>query len=539
MDLAVIFPQWRGLRIIRACPEADHLMLVAHTTARTASCPLCHQPAASIHSRYQRRVTDLPCGGRAVTLVIHARRFFCPTPTCPRRTFRERMPALVAPGARRSHPLLCALTRIGMALGGKPGARLARHLGMPTSNRTLLRLVRAVPLPVAAAPQIVGVDDWAWKKGRRYGTILCDLERHRAVDLLPERSADSVAAWLSTFPGVIAIARDRSDLYADGANRGAPQAQQIADRFHLLKNLGESLDRFLQHKRAVIKQAVAPSAPPALALPAESGQPWQERQEADSLRRHAAVLARYERVVALHTKGAEIADIARAVGISRTTVYRYLRLGGPPERKQPRPRRRHHKVLDPYTAYLLRRWDEGCHAATRLWREIRGMGYRSSYANVVRFLAPLRLPVGQRPSLYRERGTSDPTPTPRQVAMLFLQRPERLTTEQGALIVRLCKADGTIAAGFALTRSFATIARKRQGGRLDAWIADALAADIPDLRRFALGLLPDKEAIQAGLTEEWSNGPTEGHINRLKTLKRQMYGRAKFDLLRQRLLYPQ
>ncbi len=538
MDLTALFPQWHGLRITRACPQDDHLTLVAHTTARTASCPLCHQPAASIHSRYQRRVTDLPCGGRVVTLIIHARRFFCHTPTCPRCTFRERMPALVAPGARRSHPLLCALTKIGMALGGKPGARLARQLGMPTSNRTLLRLVRAAPLPPAVAPQIIGMDDWAWKKGRRYGTILCDLERHRAVDLLPERSADSVAAWLSASPGVTVIARDRSDLYADGANRGAPQAQQIADRFHLLKNLGEALDRFLQHKRVAIKQAVAPMAP-SITVPAAPGQPWQERQEADSLRRHAAVLARYERAIALHAKGAEIADIARAVGISRGTVYRYLRLGGPPERKQPRPRRRHHRVLDPYKAYLRRRWDEGCHIATRLWREIRGMGYRSSYTNVLRFLAPLRLPVDQRPSIYRERGTSDPTPTPRQVAMLFLQRPKRLTADQQALIGHLCEVDGAIAAAHTLVRDFATVARARRGERLDAWIADAIAADIPDLRRFALGLLPDKKAIQAGLTEEWSNGPTEGHINRLKMLKRQMYGRAKFDLLRQRLLYPQ
>lgn len=202
-------------------------------------------------------------------------------------------------------------------------------------------------------------------------------------------------------------------------------------------------------------------------------------------------------------------------------------------------RRRHHKVLDPYRDYLLRRWDEGCHTATRLWREIRGMGYPSSYANVVRFLAPLRLPDGQCPSIYRERGTSDLTPTPRQVAMLFLQRPERRSAEQQTLLDCLCGADAAIAAAHTLTRDFATIARERQGERLDAWIADAVAADTADLRRFALGLLPDKEAIRAGLSEEWSNGQTEGQINRLKTLQRQMYGRAKFDLLRQRLLCPQ
>jgi transposase len=247
--------------------------------------------------------------------------------------------------------------------------------------------------------------------------------------MLPERSADSVAAWLDTCPAVRVIARDRSDLYADGARRGAPHARHAAqrapaDRFHLLKNLGEALDRFLQHKRAVIRQAVAPSAPAVHAVPAKPGQPWQQRQEEDSLRRHATVLARYQRVIALHAKRAEIADIARAVGISRTTVYRgrplgSIRPGGPPERKQPRPRRRQRKVLDPYKAYLLRRWEEGCHTATRLWREIRGMGYHSSYAHVVGFLAPLRLPVGQRPSIYRERGTSDPTPPPRQVAMVF------------------------------------------------------------------------------------------------------------------------
>jgi len=229
-------------------------------------------------------------------------------------------------------------------------------------------------------------------------------------------------------------------------------------------------------------------------------------------------------VIALHDKdkGAGIADIARAVDISRTTVYRYVRLGGPPERK--RPRRHRGKMLDPYNVSLLRRWGEGCHTATRLWREIRGMDYRSSYTNVVRFLAPLRLPIGQRSSIHRERGTSDPTPTLRQVAMLFLRRPEQLTAEQGKLIVHLCEANGAIATADQLVSDFATIARERQ---------ESEAIGRVDRRRFALGLCPDKQAIQAGLTEEWSNGQTEGHINWLKTLKRQMYWRAKIDLLRQ------
>jgi len=221
-------------------------------------------------------------------------------------------------------------------------------------------------------------------------------------------------------------------------------------------------------------------------------------------------------------------------GISGTTVYRYLRLGCPPGRKQYSRR----TPLDPYKEHLLQRWDEGCHVATRLWREIRAMGYTHSYTNVSRFLAQLRLPVGQRPSIFREHGTADRSPTPRKVAMLFIRRPADLTDEQRMTVEPVCAADATFARAYTLTQEFAAILRERQGDRLDAWIAAASASEVMELRRFAIGLLPDKAAIRAGLTEEWSNGQTEGHVNRLKTVKRQMYGRAGFALLRQRFLCP-
>jgi len=397
---------------------------------------------------------------------------------------------------------------------------------------TVLRLVRATPCPAVGHPRILGIDDWAWRKGARYGTIICDLEQRRPVDLLPDRSADTVADWLRAHPGVTVISRDRGDIYIDGATRGAPEAEQVADRFHLIKNLGEAVERFLHHKQSVLKRIGTDgraTAPVRLQL-----QPWQVRAEEESERRHAQCLARYEAVLAFRTKGASIADIARNVEINRETVDRYLRLGAPPERKR---RSFRGTVLDPYKEHLLHRWDEGCHDARRLCEEIRAVGYRHAYTNVSRFLAQLRLPVGERPSISRERISAHRPPTPRQVAMLFVRRPETLTEKQQACVEALCQADAAIAMAYTLAQGFVSMAHERQGEELDAWIARVTASEIADLQRFAAGLLQDKEAVQAGLTLAWSNGQTEGQVNRLKSVKRQMYGRAGFDLLRQRVLH--
>ena len=537
MNMRTLFPQLGHLRLL-VIQAGETITIVATSTRRTAICPSCRRRSRHSHAAYRRRVADLPCAGRPVVLVLHGRRFACRTPSCSQSTFRERFPELVASHARRSLALRAALVQIGLAAGGESGARLATSLGMPASADTVLRALYAAPEPELETPAVVGIDDWSWRRGRRFGTILVDLERHRPIDLLPDRSADSVANWFAQHPGVIAVARDRSDLYADGITRGAPEALQAADRFHVLKNLQEALERYLQHKRTTLEQvAVLPAdlssshADPADPLSLRPA--WRQRAEEDSAQRHAPWVARYEEVLALHGQQLAVADIARRVRISRQTVYRHLRLGCPPARKRHAGPRR--TLLDPHKAYLCRRWNEGCHNGVRLWREIQAQGYAYSYTTVARFLATLRLPLDQRPRTHRAV-PAERRPTPRHVAFLLIRQSAALTAKERAYLARLGQADIAIGTAYALAQTFAMLLRAREGQQLDAWIAAAAESGIPDLQRFADGLGPDKAAIQAGLTVPWSNGQTEAQIGRLKMLKRQMFGRAGFTLLRRRVL---
>jgi len=450
MHLSALFPHLRSLQLVRHCATADHLTLVVTPTRRTARCPHCRRVARQVHSRFARRIMDLPCGGRTVALVLQARRFSCRNAACPKRTFRERLPGLVAPRVRGSHGLRAALTRIGMALGGEPGARLAQQLSMPTSGDTVLRLVRADPLPTDAAPRVLGIDDWSWRRGRTFGTILVDLELRRPVDLLADRAPDTVAAWLAAHPGTMIVARDRSEGYAEGVRRGAPTAIHVADRWHLLDNLGGALERFLLNKQAGLQAAAATLAAAHAAAddsPAPARQPWQLRQDEEGERRHAKRIAQYAAIRTLRHHGADVAAIARTVGVSRETVYRYLRLDDPPSRPRPqRPPRA--QVLAPYEAYVRQRWEEGCHNAMRLWREIRDQGFGDSYTPVARLTARLR--QGHAPTPRSRTGlASVGGPTARQVARLFLRRPGDLTAPQQAYLDALCHADATIATAYA------------------------------------------------------------------------------------------
>jgi transposase len=281
-----------------------------------------------VHSRYVRTAADLPWAGIRVRLQITVRRFFCDHATCSRCIFAERLGEALPAFARRTVRLTKALCAMAFAAGGEEGARLAQAQAMPVSPRTLLRLLESSLLPATSPPRVVGLDEGAWKKGRSYGTIFVDLERKQPVDLLSDRDANSVAAWLKKHSSVEIIVRDRSGLFADGALRGAPKAIQVIDRYHRRKNLVEALERFFLHKRSVLKTLHGQEQHNASSrlLPLMEGIPSSANAEAASLRRHAYYVELYEKIHQFHTKHVDGATIARHVGVSRQTVYRYLHM---------------------------------------------------------------------------------------------------------------------------------------------------------------------------------------------------------------------
>jgi transposase len=402
-------PQRLSLR--RTVGVGASLTYVLQSTAPTAACPLCGQSSTRPHSRYVRRLADLPCHDRPARLQVEVRRFFCTNAGCRRRIFAERLPALAAAHGRTTVRLDKAHCHLGLALGGEAGSRLAARLAMPTSADTLLRRVRRAALPQHPVVRVLGVDDWAFRKGHRYGTILCDLERHRPVDLLPQRSAEALSAWLKEHPEVEVISRDRADEYIRGADAGAPQAVQVADRWHLLRNLQDALKGAVDRHHAEIRAAAlavvadrptpapGPTEGPAPAAAPETLASSRRAQRLQERRRRRERL--YDEVLALHGAGISQRVIADRLGVHRSTVRRFVESGSFPERAGRRSARR----TDGFIGHLKERWAAGCRNAVRLYAELRARGYSGSYYSVRRQLAQW---LG--PSSRRRRGATQACP---------------------------------------------------------------------------------------------------------------------------------
>lgn len=543
----LLLPNGCQLELDEVIVEQNGVTLMVRSSQTTALCPDCGQPSHRIHSHYWRAPADLPCSERRVMLCLLVHRFFCDNALCARKTFAQRFPDLVIPYARRTNRLAIRQCQAGLEHGGEAAARTLTNLAMPVSADTVLRLVRAKSVQAMPTPRVLGIDDWAWCKGQRYGTILVDLERHCPVDLLADRSAQTVADWLKAHPGVEIISRDRAKEYINGINQGAPQATQVADRWHLLRNLKDALVRFLQQHRACLYAAAAsptvesePEPQTANDESAATDKPRpmtklaQQRQAAQRRRQE-----RYQSVIDLHTQGVKSRTIARQLKMSRATVRRYLNAEGPP---QPSQRRKRGSILDASLSYLNRRWAEGIHNASQLYREIHEQGYPGSRSLVGCWAAMVREQrietiIASSPETPAQAQTSARRPWSAYSAVwLLLRDPATLSDRQQAALTRMLEASPALRSVYTFAQAFVRIVRQRLSKALQPWLSSVIEHKIPELGGFARSLTEDQDAALSALTLTWSNGQVEGQVNRLKLIKRQMYGRAKFDLLRSRVL---
>jgi transposase len=498
------------------------------STRHAAQCPDCGKRSRSFHSCYERQLLDLPWQGLSVRLRVKVRRFRCRNPSCARKIFVERLPLVARSYARQTDRLREIIRCVGFVAGGLPGSRLLVRLAVIVSDDTVLRLVKLLPVADANEDPIrcLGVDDWAWRKGQDYGTILVDLERHRVVDLLPERSAESFAEWLAKNPTVSVISRDRSGLYAEGAELGAPSAQQVADRFHLVLNLSAAIERALEERSRQLQLPVmeVQNQPDR---EAEESPPRLTQQQTLQQQRRQRRMELYQNVMKLHQEGHSQKAISQALQIQRKTVRRWLRAGQFPERK---PAVRKPPKVQAFAEYLQQRWMEGCHNASKLFQEIRTRGYRGQRSMVAKFVSGWR--ASRSPHIYARPHRI----APRHAAVLTSRAPDQLTLEQRLLFDQLSSSCPDLKWIRTLALDFRAALTSKDGHQMRDWIQIAKLSGIGSLVRFAFGLQRDLSAVSAAVESPWSNGQVEGQINRLKMIKRQTYGRAGLRLLHARVL---
>jgi transposase len=511
--------------------EVQDQTIIVHlyATSPTAACPQCGTAGSRVHSRYQRTIADVAFGGRKLVLKLLVRKCICPEASCSRHIFAERFPQLVQRYARMTDRLIKALQSAGVITNGADAAQIASSFGVPTTAKTIIRRVLQLPLPSEGSVRKVGIDEWAWKKGQRYGTILVDLEKRRIVQLLAERSVETSKVWLRQHPEIDLVSRDRSKLFREAATLGAPQAKQVIDRFHLQKNFAEALEKFFRQQERLLKKATRGST--GKARPAERpAVPEKVAQERRA--RHRQRVRLHKRIWKLYREGYHKEQIAQMVGISSRSVYRALEQQASPP---PRRRSRSSSIIDPYLSYLASRWNQGCHNMARLYEEIVAQGYTGSRRTLEMRLRPFR-PEATRP-VSKQTVILDKPPSPRGVALMMVRPQQNRTADQMAYLDQLVQSNETIAAVFKLAQDFGRLLRKREGQvRLEQWKAAVQASGIAELIAFVDGLAEDAQAVSNGCSLTWSNGMVEGFINKVKWIKRSSYGQAGFPLLQRRVL---
>jgi transposase len=545
IEMQQVFGLPKELAIVDIAIIDEVLTISAVSTQMSPCCPLCGTQASRVHSSYSRKITDVPCGGQRVRLLVQVRKFFCDGTPCARKIFVERLTPFVAPWARVTARLYQIVQAVGLATSGMLGARLAERLVIEVSWMTILRRIMAHPTtPVEQVSQI-GVDDFSFRRGRKFGTIIVDLQTHQVLDVLADRTTDTSAAWMAAHPELDIVSRDRGGDYAAAARKAAPQATQSADRFHIMKNLTEAVELTLARCRAEIRKGAFDALPEdakqaieEVRLPTEfvSIENWKPAPdpctERERLSRQAERQDRYEQVQALRAQGLGNAEIARRVGVTTRTLENWRKNGFP----QAGRRRKRSSIFDPYARYVLSRWEQGCTNGLQIYQEIKEQGYTGTEKTVYRFLVPLR-----KKQQIIQKAVVPHAPlqdfSAHDAVWLFVRDPTKLDEKEQAALMAICQASETAQITYQLVQEFRHMLHHREGAKLDDWLEKVKASQIRELQSFVTGVERDKAAVVAGLTLSHNNGLAEGHVNKLKLIKRMGYGRAGFPLLRQRVLH--
>lgn len=515
------------------------ILYIDTSVCQTCSiCPVCNKRSSKIHSRYSRTLLDLPISGHLSKVKLKARKYFCDNRECPRKVFTERFDYEIKPYYRRMIRSNDLLLRMALELGGNTGSAISRYIGVPVSPSTILRVIKRLDIqPKAITSGVIGVDDWAFKKGKTYGTVIVDLERKEVVDLLPDRESGTLAEWLKKHPEIKTVSRDRSGPYALGVKTGAPHARQVADRFHLLMNLGDATKRIFQSKGKELREIFTLYNDPKK----ETSQPANiiesPVKNTTSVTEPSLTTAnisidkqhKFEKVKELYSKGIAIRQIARTVKLARGTVRKYVTMEQLVKRQS-----RTTTNLDAFIDFLIQEDNRG-NTYRELHKTIIEMGFNGKYTqfcckmNEIYDMQPSLRPKPTGPALVK-------TWSPTRLSLMLYMEPDELKRDDDKDFLKLLfEKSPQIAKMEKLVKGFKKLFIVKEDGMLKNWIEEVLKSDC-GLNNFAKNLLKDYEAVNNAVITTISNGQVEGQVNRIKNIKRKMYGKAGFQLLRKMVL---